>query len=103
MQIYRKLHLEKKRCDIKLCANCEVSTIKKSKGKLQEFAQIVPRLFLAILLSLVISVPLELKIFEQEINEIDPDFLEKDWHHASELYGCGKYADDCYKVFCRKS
>ncbi len=30
MQIYRKLHLEKKRCDIKLCANCEVSTIKKS-------------------------------------------------------------------------
>ncbi len=46
-----------------------VSTIKKSKGKLQEFAQIVPRLFLAILLSLVISVPLELKIFEQEINE----------------------------------
>ena len=28
------------------------------------------------------------------------DFLEKDWHHASELYGCGKYADDCYKVFC---
>ena len=46
-----------------------VSTIKKSKGKLQEFAQIIPRLLLAILLSLVISVPLELKIFEQEINE----------------------------------
>ena len=46
-----------------------VSTIKKSKGKLQEFAQITPRLLLAILLSLVISVPLELKIFEQEINE----------------------------------
>jgi hypothetical protein len=46
-----------------------VSTIKKSKGKLQELAQITPRLLLAILLSLVISVPLELKIFEQEINE----------------------------------
>ena len=46
-----------------------VSTIKKSKGKLQEFAQIIPRLLLAVLLSLVISVPLELKIFEQEINE----------------------------------
>ena len=28
------------------------------------------------------------------------DFLEKDWTRASELYGCGKYADDCYQVFC---
>lgn len=28
------------------------------------------------------------------------DYLEKDWVQASELYGCGKYADDCYKVFC---
>ena len=46
-----------------------VSTIKKSKGKLRELVQIMPRLLLAILLSLVISVPLELKIFEQEINE----------------------------------
>ena len=22
------------------------------------------------------------------------------WTTASDLYGCGKYADDCYKVFC---
>ena len=28
------------------------------------------------------------------------EFLEKDWSQASELYGCGKYANDCYKVFC---
>ena len=28
------------------------------------------------------------------------DYLTKDWSKASELYGCGKYADDCYKVFC---
>lgn len=28
------------------------------------------------------------------------DFLEKNWERASDLYGCGKYADDCYKVFC---
>lgn len=28
------------------------------------------------------------------------DFLEKDWDRASDLYGCGKYADDCYRVFC---
>ncbi|NQW27549.1 MAG: DUF4407 domain-containing protein [Flammeovirgaceae bacterium] len=46
-----------------------VSTIKKSRGKFQEVVQITPRLLLAVLLSLVISVPLELKIFEQEIEE----------------------------------
>ena len=28
------------------------------------------------------------------------DFLEKNWKRASDLYGCGKYANDCYKVFC---
>ena len=28
------------------------------------------------------------------------DYLEKDWNHAHELYGCGKYADDCFRVFC---
>ena len=46
-----------------------VSTIKKSKSKSREIIQVFPRLFLAILLSLVISTPLELKIFEDEINE----------------------------------
>lgn len=46
-----------------------VSTMKKSKGKLKEVVQIIPRLILAILLAIVISVPLELKIFEEEINE----------------------------------
>lgn len=46
-----------------------VSTMKKSRGKLRELVQITPRLFLAILLSLVISVPVELRIFEEEINE----------------------------------
>ena len=46
-----------------------VSTMKKSKGKKKEFIQIVPRLLLAVFLSIVISKPLELKIFEQEINE----------------------------------
>ena len=27
------------------------------------------------------------------------DFLTKNWKMPSELYGCGKYADDCYTVF----
>ena len=29
------------------------------------------------------------------------EFLENDWDLPSELYGCGKYADDCFRVFCR--
>ena len=28
------------------------------------------------------------------------DFLKRSWTLPSEMYGCGKYADDCYKVFC---
>jgi hypothetical protein len=46
-----------------------VSTMKKSRGKLTELFQITPRLLLAVLLAIVISTPLELKIFEEEINE----------------------------------
>lgn len=46
-----------------------VSTMKKSRGKVKELIQITPRLFLAVLLAIVISTPLELKIFEEEINE----------------------------------
>ncbi len=46
-----------------------VSTMKKSRGKVKELVQITPRLLLAILLAIVISTPLELKIFEEEINE----------------------------------
>ncbi len=46
-----------------------VSTMKKSRGKIKELVQITPRLLLAVLLAVVISTPLELKIFEEEINE----------------------------------
>ncbi|MEQ9289271.1 MAG: DUF4407 domain-containing protein [Cyclobacteriaceae bacterium] len=46
-----------------------VSTMKKSRGKLKELIQITPRLLLAVLLAIVISTPLELRIFEEEINE----------------------------------
>ena len=28
------------------------------------------------------------------------EFIEKDWTEAIELYGCGKYANDCYRIFC---
>ena len=28
------------------------------------------------------------------------EFITGNWKTAKDLYGCGKYADDCYKVFC---
>ena len=28
------------------------------------------------------------------------EFLEKEWNSPKELYACGKYAEDCYRVFC---
>lgn len=45
-----------------------VCSMKKRGDFWQEFKVAIPRLFLAVLLALVISKPLELKIFEKEIN-----------------------------------
>lgn len=47
-----------------------VSTIKKSNSKKAEFTQAIPRIILAIIIAVVISKPLELKIFEKEINQV---------------------------------
>ena len=47
-----------------------VSTIKKSDSKWKEILQATPRIILAIIIAVVISKPLEIKIFEKEINQI---------------------------------
>lgn len=47
-----------------------VSTIRKRDGFLDEFIQATPRIVLAIVIAIVISKPLEIKIFEKEINTI---------------------------------
>ncbi|MEZ4793350.1 MAG: DUF4407 domain-containing protein [Gelidibacter sp.] len=47
-----------------------VSTIKKRNSFLDEFIQATPRIILAIIIAVVISKPLELKIFEKEINQV---------------------------------
>lgn len=47
-----------------------VSTIKKNDSKWKEFLQAVPRIILAMIIAMVISKPLELKIFEKEINSV---------------------------------
>lgn len=47
-----------------------VSTIKKRDRFSQELMQAVPRLLLAVIIAVVISKPLELKIFEKEIDRV---------------------------------
>ncbi len=47
-----------------------VSTIRKNKSKWKELAQVTPRIILAIIIAMVISKPLELKIFKKEINAV---------------------------------
>jgi len=47
-----------------------VSTIKKQDNKWKEILQATPRIILAIIIAIVISKPLEMKIFEKEINQV---------------------------------
>jgi hypothetical protein len=47
-----------------------VSTIKKRDKFSHEFLQATPRIILAVIIAIVISKPLELKIFEKEINQV---------------------------------
>ncbi|NNK82085.1 MAG: DUF4407 domain-containing protein [Flavobacteriaceae bacterium] len=47
-----------------------VSTIKKTGNVIDELIQASPRIMLAIIIAVVISKPLELKIFEKEINQV---------------------------------
>lgn len=47
-----------------------VSTIKKRNQVIDEIIQASPRILLAVIIAVVISKPLELKIFEKEINQV---------------------------------
>tara|TARA_R110000868_G_scaffold76774_2_gene220499 strand:- start:1694 stop:2824 length:1131 start_codon:yes stop_codon:yes gene_type:complete len=47
-----------------------VSTIKKTNNFKSEFLQATPRIILAVIIAIVISKPLEMKIFEKEINQV---------------------------------
>ncbi len=47
-----------------------VSTIKKSDNKWTEIWQATPRIILAIIIAVVISKPLEMKLFEKEIDQV---------------------------------
>ena len=47
-----------------------VSTIKKQGSFKKQFLQATPRIILAVIIAIVISKPLELKLFEKEINQV---------------------------------
>lgn len=47
-----------------------VSTLRKKNDKFAELLQATPRIILAIIIAIVISKPLELKIFEKEIDQV---------------------------------
>ncbi|MFY0713256.1 DUF4407 domain-containing protein [Seonamhaeicola sp. NFXS20] len=47
-----------------------VSTIKKTGSTINELIQASPRIILAVIIAIVIAKPLELKIFEKEINQV---------------------------------
>lgn len=76
-----------------------VSTIKKRDSFLKELIQASPRIVLAIIIAIVIAKPLELKIFEKEINQVlleEKNALTKNnqnqiaAHYAPELKGLQK-------------
>ena len=35
------------------------------------------------------------------LKRFSKEYLEENWATAKELYGCGKYADDCYQILCK--
>jgi hypothetical protein len=47
-----------------------VATLRKRDSKWKEFLQASPRIILAVIIAIVISKPLELKLFEKEINQV---------------------------------
>ena len=36
----------------------------------------------------------------KSLKKFSSEFKHTTWKKPSELYGCGKYADECYEVFC---
>lgn len=55
-----------------------VSSMRKNGEPQQEFLQVLPRLVLALVISIVIAKPLELKIFEKEVNSEITAMIQED-------------------------
>ena len=37
----------------------------------------------------------------KSLKRMSREYVLGEWSSASDLYGCGKYADDCWRMFCK--
>jgi methyl-CpG-binding domain protein 4 len=37
----------------------------------------------------------------KSLRRMSHEYLSNTWSTAKDLYGCGKYADDCWRIFCK--
>lgn len=78
-----------------------VSTISKNAGAFRQFLQATPRFILAILIGVVISRPLELKVFDKEIKEqLQLNYLEVQRAKIDTVANTfnNKYKEELYKL-----
>lgn len=74
-----------------------ISTMRSNSSKGQEFIKSIPRIIIAILIAVVVSKPLEVKLFEKEISE----YLKKE--KIDLAYGVKeKYVDDLIDIENKK-
>ncbi len=69
-----------------------VSSMRKNGNTRQEFAMAVPRIILALIISIVIAKPLELKVFEKEV-EGELVLMEEEDQAVKEQFIKNKFAD----------
>lgn len=74
-----------------------VSSMRKNRSKKQEMLTALPRIILAILVSLVIAKPLELKIFEKEIQS-ELTLMEQELFAAQEAAVAARFTADQEKL-----
>lgn len=74
-----------------------VMSIKKKENRWQEFGMAFPRLILAILIAFVIAKPLELKLFESEINS-ELVLMEQQRYKVQEETLRGRYSPEIAKM-----
>ncbi|MEQ9427074.1 MAG: DUF4407 domain-containing protein [Cyclobacteriaceae bacterium] len=74
-----------------------VSSMRKREDKMGEFLMATPRIILAVIIAMVISKPLELKIFEQEI-ETEMRLMEEDYFQQRIEKVNNRYSPDATNI-----
>lgn len=79
-----------------------IASYKKNDNKWKEFKIVIPRLFLALVLGCSISIPLELKVFENEIR-VAIDLMEKEQENLKKDQATLSYQKDIAAYVQEKS